>query len=50
MYLLATLVLCTGIGLGGGWVAGHPAAGAAVGTVVGVPSSFYFVYRKYRDL
>ena len=50
IYLLATLVLFTGIGLGVGWVAGHPGAGAAVGAAIGIPSSFYLVYRKYRDL
>jgi hypothetical protein len=50
IYLLSALVLCTGAGLGGGWVAGHAAAGAAVGAVVGIPTSFYLVYRRFRDL
>jgi hypothetical protein len=50
IYLLSALVLCTGIGLGGGWVAGHVAAGAALGAAVGIPLSFYLVYRRFRDL
>jgi hypothetical protein len=50
IYLLAALVLFTGIGLGVGWVAGHPGVGAAVGAAIGIPASFYLVYRTYRDL
>jgi hypothetical protein len=50
MYLLAALILFVGLGLGAGWLLGSPAAGAIVGVVLGVPVSFYLVYRKYRDL
>jgi hypothetical protein len=35
-----------GIGLGVGWLAGAPAVGAALG----VPFSFYLVYRRFRDI
>jgi len=31
-------------------LAGSSAAGAAVGAVIGIPVSFYLVYRTYRDL
>ena len=48
--LLVTLIVCVASGLGLGWVAGSPAAGAAVGAVIGIPASFYLVYRTYRDL
>ena len=37
-------------GLGAGWLFGSLAAGAIVGVVIGVPVSFYLVYRKYRNL
>jgi hypothetical protein len=50
IYLFSVLVLCTGIGLGAGWVTGQLAAGAALGVAIGIPTSFYFVYRRYRDL
>jgi hypothetical protein len=50
IYLLATLILCIGIGLLGGWVAGHLLAGGAVGAAIGIPSSFYYVYRTFNDL
>jgi hypothetical protein len=50
IYLLSALVLCTGIGLGGGWVTGHKAAGAGVGAAVGFPLGFLLVYRRFRDL
>jgi hypothetical protein len=49
-YLLAALAVCVGIGLLIGWAVGAPVAGAVGGAVVGVPSSFYLVYREYRDL
>jgi hypothetical protein len=48
--LLATLIVCVGSGFGIGWVAGSPAVGAAVGAVIGIPASFYLVYRTYRDI
>lgn len=50
MYLLAALILFVGLGLGAGWLFGNLAAGAIVGVVLGVPVSFYLVYRKYRNL
>jgi hypothetical protein len=50
MYLLAALILFVGLGLGAGWLFGSLAAGAIVGVVIGVPVSFYLVYRKYRNL
>jgi hypothetical protein len=50
IYLLAALVACVALGLGGGWLLGAPAVGAAVGAVIGIPGSFYLVYRQYRDI
>jgi hypothetical protein len=50
IYLFSALVLFAVVGLAGGWVAGHPAAGAAIGTAIGIPISFYFIYRLYRDI
>jgi hypothetical protein len=42
--------VCTGLGLGAGWLVGSRLGGAAVGFVIGVPLSFYLVYRTYRDI
>ena len=50
MYLLAALIVCAALGLGAGWLAGNALAGAAVWFAIGVPLSFYLVYRKYRDI
>jgi F0F1-type ATP synthase assembly protein I len=50
MFLLAALIVCIGLGLGVGWLAGSIVARAVVGLVVGVPLSFYLVYRQYRDI
>jgi hypothetical protein len=50
IHLLTALVLFAGLGLAGGWVVGHPAAGAAIGAAIGIPISFYFIYRLYRDI
>ena len=50
MFLFAALIVCIGLGLGAGWLAGSIVAGAIVGLVVGVPLSFYLVYRQYRDI
>ena len=50
IYLFSALVLFAVVGLAGGWVAGHPAAGAATGLAIGLPISFYFIYRLYRDI
>jgi hypothetical protein len=50
IYLLAALALFVGIGLGVGWLAGKPAIGGAIGAAVGIPFSFYLVYRRFRDI
>jgi len=50
MFLLAALIVCAVLGLGAGWLAGNALAGAAVGFAIGVPLSFYLVYREYRDI
>jgi hypothetical protein len=50
MFLLAALILCAVLGLGAGWLAGNALAGAAAGFAIGVPLSFYLVYRQYRDI
>jgi len=50
MFLLAALIVCAILGLGAGWLAGNALAGAAVGFAIGVPLSFYLVYREYRDI
>jgi hypothetical protein len=50
IFLLAALALHVGIGLGVGWLAGAPAVGGAIGAALGVPSSFYLVYRRFRDI
>jgi hypothetical protein len=50
IYLLAALALHVGTGLGVGWLAGAPAIGGAIGAALGVPVSFYLVYRRFRDI
>lgn len=50
IYLLAALALFVGTGLGVGWLAGAPAIGGAIGAALGVPVSFYLVYRRFRDI
>ena len=50
IYLLAALALFVGIGLGVGWLAGAPAVGGAIGAALGIPFSFYLVYRRFRDI
>jgi membrane protein implicated in regulation of membrane protease activity len=50
MFLLAALIVCAALGLGAGWLAGNALAGAGVGFAIGVPLSFYLVYRQYRDI
>jgi hypothetical protein len=49
-FLLAALIVFVGAGLVVGWAIGYPVAGGAVGAVIGIPVSFYLVYRQYRDL
>ena len=50
IYLLAALVFCTALGLAAGWLAGSALVGAGIGFALGVPISFYLVYRQYRDI
>lgn len=50
IYLLAALVTCAALGLGIGWLAGSPTVGVIAGAVVGIPVSFYLVYRQYRNI
>jgi uncharacterized membrane protein len=49
-YLLAALIFCVGAGLLLGWLAGSIVIGGIVGALLGVPLSFYLVYREYRDI
>ncbi len=50
LYLLSALLFCVGVGLGLGWLAGSIVAGGVGGAVIGIPLSFYLVYREYRDI
>jgi hypothetical protein len=50
IFLLTALVVCVGVGLVVGWAVGYPVAGGVCGAVIGIPFSFYLVYRQYRDL
>ena len=50
LYLLSALLACVGAGLGLGWLAGSIVAGGVAGALIGIPLSFYLVYREYRDL
>jgi Na+/glutamate symporter len=50
MFLLAALITCAAAGLGIGWLAGSPTVGVIAGGMVGIPVSFYLVYRQYRDI
>jgi hypothetical protein len=50
IFLLSALVVFAGAGLVVGWAIGYPIAGGAAGAMIGIPVSFYLVYRRYRDL
>jgi 4-hydroxybenzoate polyprenyltransferase len=50
IFLLSSLLVCVGLGLGAGWLLGSPTVGAIIGAVAGIPLSFYMVYRRYRDI
>jgi hypothetical protein len=50
VFPLSALILFACVGLGFGWIAGYPVAGAVIGGALGIPVSFYLVYRQYRDL
>ena len=51
MFLLAALIVCAGLGLGAGWLLRAARwQERSVGFVIGVPLSFYLVYRQYRDI
>ena len=50
MTLLAALITGAALGLGVGWLAGYALTGAVIGFVIGIPCSFYLVYRRYRDI
>jgi hypothetical protein len=50
IYLLSALVVCVGTGLVLGWAAGNIVAGGAAGAVVGIPLSFYLLFRQYRNI
>jgi hypothetical protein len=48
--LLAVLVLCIGIGILIGWLAGSPGIGVLIGAVVGIFGGILAVYRRYRGV
>jgi hypothetical protein len=48
--LLAVLVLCVGIGLALGWLAGSAGIGVLIGAVVGILGGIFAVYRRYRGV
>ena len=50
LVLLVALVACVALGLGAGSLVGAWTVGAVVGAVVGIPLSFFLVYRQYRDI
>ena len=48
--LLAVLVLCVGVGVVLGWLAGSPGIGILLGAVVGILGGIFAVYRRYRGV
>jgi hypothetical protein len=48
--LLAVLVLCIGVGVILGWLAGSPGIGVLLGAVVGILGGIFAVYRRYRGV
>jgi hypothetical protein len=48
--LLAVLVLCIGVGVVLGWLAGSPGIGVLLGAVVGILGGIFAVYRRYRGV
>jgi hypothetical protein len=48
--LLATVLLCAGLGLGIGFVLGAPALLAVVGVFAGFAVGFRLVYTRFRDI
>ena len=48
--LIATIVLCAGIGLGLGALVGAPAALALAGGAVGVVVGFRLVYSRFKQI
>lgn len=48
--LLAVLVLCVGVGVLVGWVAGSTGIGALIGAVFGILGGILAVYRRYRGV
>jgi hypothetical protein len=48
--LLAVLVLCVGVGVVLGWLAGSPGTGVLLGAVVGILGGIFAVYRRYRGV
>jgi len=48
--LLAVLVLCVGVGVLLGWIAGSPAIGILIGAVAGILGGIFAVYRRYRGV
>jgi hypothetical protein len=48
--LIATILLCAGVGLGVGALVGAPALLAIVGGFLGVGGGFWVVYSRFKDL
>ncbi len=48
--LLATIILCTGVGLGLGLLVGAPVPLVLAGVFVGSIAGFALVYARYKDI